>query len=276
MRELEAWIARNVRFDVGHAATTAPLDFGPVAERVEQAQAKPGRGKKVVAITFDYRVADGARSEERTFGREAWKRADEADEDAPACDHAVLGVVAAGPHYGQAFDVCVAKDKCEVHWKAELKAKEKARKLREQGDTAGAEQTSRDQRAALEQQRQEAEAKRKAWDKLRPLAVTAVAAHIQKAPIKAILPAAVKTTHRLRGQKIATADAFVRAIAAANLEQSAWDPEQLARDTKAFGFNLHTWITEQEASSAAKKPAPAKATTKKAATKKPAKRKASR
>lgn len=133
VKELESWIARHIRFDVHHAAATAPFDFGPVAAQVDEALATSGRGKKVVPITFEYAVHPDAKSDERTFGQSAWKRADGRDADAPVCDHAVLGTVVAGRHYGQAFKVCVARDKCEVHWKAEITAREKNATLRQHG-----------------------------------------------------------------------------------------------------------------------------------------------
>lgn len=126
VKEFDAWIATHVRFDVAHAAEAAPLDFGPVAERVQTAVARPGRGKKVVHITHLQHIADSAKVEgERTFGPRSWKRADSSSSDAPACEFAVLGVVVVGPEYTRSFDVCIARDKCDVHWKTERQQRER-------------------------------------------------------------------------------------------------------------------------------------------------------
>ena len=131
--ELQAWIARNVRFDPAQAATAAPLLYASTAQTVSEREAQPGKGKKVVSITHEYRVPDGARDEsERTYGSEAWKRAD-GKEKSRECEHSVLGVIVAGPGYGEAFDVCVAKDKCKTHWGKEIAAKARAAKQIERG-----------------------------------------------------------------------------------------------------------------------------------------------
>jgi ParB/RepB/Spo0J family partition protein len=148
VRELEAWIARHVRFDVEHAAKTAPLDFGETAIAVETAQQQPGRGRKVIEITEDYRAEDDVRAlGGKVYGRQSWKRADGSTGttrtmdrrgnselvDSPTCEHSVLGVVAAGPGYGSSFQVCIAKDRCQVHWADEIREREKAAKARENG-----------------------------------------------------------------------------------------------------------------------------------------------
>jgi hypothetical protein len=135
VRELRQWIAEHVRFDVQHAAAAAPLDFGETAQRVEEAQAQPGRGKKVVPITFSHYCPDGAktirgahlRRDRLEEGREQRRRAD--------LRHAVLGLVVAGEQYGESFHVCIARDRCKTHWRESVEAKEKAAKLREKGET---------------------------------------------------------------------------------------------------------------------------------------------
>lgn len=134
VRELEKWIAEHVRFDVVHAATAAPLEFGPAAVAVDQARLRPGRGKKVVAITHDHFVKEDARDPaQRTFTTASWKRAD-GRFDSKTCAAAVLGVVAVGPEYGSAFEVCLDKA-CDVHWKAERRERERQAKSRTSAET---------------------------------------------------------------------------------------------------------------------------------------------
>lgn len=174
VKELEAWVARHVRFDLEHAATTAPLEFGRVQLQVDAAQAKTGRGKKSIHITHDDHLADDVKDPStRVYGPRSWKRADGTvgsvydyrsgkHVDAPTCEHAVLGLVVAGPEYGKAFDVCIARDRCRVHWAAELKAREADEKLKASG--RGAEVNKRALKAREEQEtrvRREEEAKQR-------------------------------------------------------------------------------------------------------------------
>lgn len=147
LEEFEAWVARHVRFDLDHAATVAPLDFGDVAGAVAAAQAKPGRGRKVVLVTLDGRLEDDVRGGERVLGPRAWRRADgkpmiDGDgrelHSGATCDHAVLGLVAVGPYYGEQFPVCIRRQDCQAHWATEIAEREEARKRAERaGGGAG-------------------------------------------------------------------------------------------------------------------------------------------
>lgn len=170
VKELEAWIARHVRFDVDHAAKTAPLDFGNTALLVETAQQQPGRGRKVISITEDYRLEDDAKDgTERVYGRQSWKRADgtkgtsrggqygQKAVDSPTCDHSVLGLVVVGPGQGTAFQVCIARDRCDTHWKTEIKEREQRAK---KAGGLGKAKTTRNTAEDYEAQRKREEAER--------------------------------------------------------------------------------------------------------------------
>jgi ParB/RepB/Spo0J family partition protein len=123
VREFEKWVAENVRVK---PETIDPFLFPETAAQLAAAAAAK---KKVIHITFDYRVPDAARDEKiRTYGAGGWKRADGSFQSR-ACDRAVLGLVVAGPKQGEAFPVCIAKEKCAVHW-ADWQ-KESARRKRE-------------------------------------------------------------------------------------------------------------------------------------------------
>lgn len=133
VRELDRWIQHHIRFDVAHAAKAQPLTFETTAATVEAAAEQPGRGKKVIAITHEYRVADDARDDkERTYGSQSWERAD-GQAKSKTCEHSVLGVVVAGRGYGETLQVCVARDKCEVHFGDVIRERKKNQKLRENG-----------------------------------------------------------------------------------------------------------------------------------------------
>jgi ParB/RepB/Spo0J family partition protein len=134
VRELAQWIALYIRFDVKHAAAAAPLLFETTAEKVDEAAALPGRGKKVVAITRLSYVQPEAKDEsDKTFLDGRWLRADGTKKtthvypnkwvDSPECNNSVMGVVVVGSGQGEAFKVCIAREKCEIHWGKEIKAK---------------------------------------------------------------------------------------------------------------------------------------------------------
>ena len=136
VREFERWIAQNVR---ATPETVDPFLFPETAAQL--AAAKAGK-KKVIHITYDYRVPDAARDEKiRTYGSEAWHRAD-GQFKSKVCDHAVLGLVVAGPNQGQAFPVCIAKEKCRTHWadwqrERERRQKELAKQTKASGHPNG-------------------------------------------------------------------------------------------------------------------------------------------
>lgn len=179
IREFEAWVARHVRFDVEHAAKAQPLAFESLAEQVEQAQQTPGRGKKVIPITFEYQLHPDAKDEnERTYGVQSWRRAD-GREDAPTCEHSVLGVVVAGPKQGSAFEVCIARDRCDTHFGAEMKAA----KLRAKGDSTGAKKLETRQEQRWERQERERRQRQAEWEDLKPHVYAAAFEQVKKAKI---------------------------------------------------------------------------------------------
>jgi len=191
VRELERWIADHIRFDVAHAAKAMPLQFADTASAIEHAQAQPGRGKKHVPITFSYHVHDDARDQdERTYGVQSWKRADGLNKS-KTCEHSILGVVVAGSEgYGTTFQVCIARDKCTVHWATELKAREKNKKLREsgQGKRAAANEHAAEKKRQAEASKEEAQRRR--YNVYKPALQKAAQAAAQK--LKKLTPAQFK------------------------------------------------------------------------------------
>lgn len=187
VRQLKEWIARHIRFDVEHAAKTAPLEFAATAQRVSEASAQPGRGKKVVPITFDTMCPQGAKDDnERTYGASAWKRAEGKDRQ-PTCEHAVLGLVVAGEQYGASFHVCIARDRCTTHWKAEVEAKAKAEKLRAdgKGKQAASVETKARQKTenSWEREQELRRAREAAWAKLEPHVIAEVVDQVKGAKV---------------------------------------------------------------------------------------------
>lgn len=143
VKELRIWIDDNIRFDVAKDET-APMLFPATVALIQQAEAEE---EKIVHITYDHAVPNGARDPKvRTIGEPHWKRADgnpdvrregESAKPTKTCDRSVVGVVVAGIDRGQAFLICAAKDKCEVHWAKEVrerKAKDKQKAKAASGD----------------------------------------------------------------------------------------------------------------------------------------------
>jgi hypothetical protein len=219
VRELEAWIARNIRFDVHVAAAAAPLGFGETRIRVLEAEEASGRGKKVVYVTHEFHVQPEAKGEERTFCHGSWKRADQHDEDSPGCDRSVLGVVVVGPGYGQAFPVCVNKD-CDIHWADEKREKARREKLAGNGDARRENEVRVDLERSREQQREREEKQRAEWMKAVPAITEACVVAVKRAKPMTLASAvladiwrdAAKTLDRLLGAP-KTAEDLVRRLA---------------------------------------------------------------
>lgn len=247
VRELETWIREHVRFDVAHAAKAQPLVFEQTAAQVEEAAAKPGRGKKVIAITNEYRVADDARDEkERTYGSQSWQRADGEEKSKP-CEYSVLGVFAAGDRYGEALEVCVNRDKCTVHFGDVIRQREKNAKLRESGKGKQAAKNEKRQADTWEQQQAKRRAEEARWERLKAHAVEAVAAKVKLAPATDKLLANLidetannktrKRVEELLGGRV-TVKNFGRAWILVDVVDSSWTHEGFKQHAKKYGVDL--------------------------------------
>lgn len=269
IRELEHHIAHHIRLDVRHAADIAPLEFGETAARVEAAMAKPGRGKKVISITHLSHVPADAKDEnERTFTAQAWKRADGKD-DSSKCDFSVLGVIAVGEGQGEAFDVCIAKEKCDAHWKAERRQKEKVEKLKSSGESEKAQQVEEARRQREEDDRRKADEARALWRASELAIIDAVAAAVKKSKLgnlAALVLDEIDGSHNGQFGKIARvripaknkADDIVRQAALIVLvrEIAAYNaPERFPRIARQFGVDVKEilkTVSKQKAAKEAK------------------------
>jgi ParB family chromosome partitioning protein len=272
VRELRAWIADHVRFDAGRMAAVAPLDFGPVAQVVEAAAALPGRGKKVVQITHDYRVQPDAWSTERTFTGKSWKRATGEDKKSPTCRNSVLGVITVGPGYGDAFQVCVNKE-CDVHWGQEKRDREKQQKARTGGgDGAASKNAAREHERALQRQAIEV-AKRDAWEKAIPAIGAATTAAVKRAKPMTFAPLLLgrlgsRYTADAKAAlgSLKTADDLVRHLALehffSRIADTYWGPRDFPKRAKALGINLEKILKATAEPETEAVPAPGKKTTK--------------
>jgi ParB/RepB/Spo0J family partition protein len=190
VRELAKLIDERVRF------RPAEVDLANLfPETAVALKAAEEEELKVVMITRSYRCPDAARDErEKTYGGEAWKRADgqpEIDqwsgkeEKSKTCDHSVMGVVVAGHGRGEAFRVCVAKKKCKVHWAAEIREAEKPAKERSTSSSSSSKAESKKPSWQIEQERRQAEEER--WEKAAPSIREAVREKLAAAPALVLL-----------------------------------------------------------------------------------------
>lgn len=162
IRELEGWIADHIRFDVAHMAQAQPLDFEDVAASVEEATRVAGPAA-VVAITYERGLcADVKGTAGHIYLRDEWALAD-GSPDSPECHHAVLGVVAIGAQRGRALDVCVASDRCEVHFAEQVARRREQAQPRAKGKKA---KPATEQ--AWERENREREARRAVWEAAAP------------------------------------------------------------------------------------------------------------
>jgi ParB/RepB/Spo0J family partition protein len=121
VRELEAYIDEHVRLDP--RKDSHPLEFPEIAAVITPAREM---NLKVVPITHEHFLPDSARSEEKTYGPKSWERAD-GKHGSTTCDFSVTGYIAAGAGRGEAFSVCIAKEKCKTHWPEQFKRAQERR-----------------------------------------------------------------------------------------------------------------------------------------------------
>lgn len=219
---------------------------------------------KVVHITREYRVPDAARTDDRTYGREFWVRADgEEDDDGEVtkpCEHAVLGLVVAGPGRGESFAVCVSRDTCRIHWASHIREKAERAKERERGGK-GSNGSSADSQYAAQEKRwaREAELRRETearYTKARTALLEAVAAKLEKAAagssgdlaaiiLKGLFPhSRTPSTGFPRGR---TAEDFVRYAAFAVIADklSAYSAaKEWPKIAKLFGLNAEKLLND--------------------------------
>jgi ParB/RepB/Spo0J family partition protein len=241
VRELERYIAEHVRFK---PSETDAFLFPETAAAV---QAATETKKKIVEITHLSFIPEEAR-EGRTIRAGFWKYA--GGKKGKACDYAVTGVIVVGPEQGQAFPVCVNREKCRLHWGKEIAAKEKAAKSPAK-KTAPA-RDDYNERWKREQAAREAAQAR--WKKALPKILEAVAACVKKAPLEAgglLSTILLDEVGGYGGARVTTAAEYVargstvedlvRHAVFAILVGEAQEynaPDQFHKRAKAFGVDL--------------------------------------
>jgi len=286
VRELAAWIRDQVRFRPEEV--DLPNLFPETAATLASAEEEE---LKVVHITREYRVSDGARDKQRTYGVQSWKRADGKPErehfwstktyTSVECEHSVMGVVVAGPGRGEAFKVCVNKKKCDVHWKREREEKAKRK--------AGASGTDpyADRQRKWEEERRKAEAERARWKKAAPRLLEELATKVSETPALELVDIVledVRGDRKAKGiERGKTIEDAIRYAAFQILAQAiTWEwgaPGNAPKALKRVGINAKKIVNEVAPKERKKRPAKPKAKRKPAAKKtkkKPARKRASK
>lgn len=253
LRHVQAWVNDRIRFDRDAEDNSALFP-----ETVKAIEAAKAEDLKVVPITFEHAIHPTARADERTLGPRSFKSIGVLAE----CDYAMLGVVVAGERRADAVPVCAAKDKCQVHWAKEIRAKRRDEREREAAEATGKqadlrkkEQTraAADEREQLKRRELEArikkstpalvEAARVALEKLTvgdlaPQLLEACGWHSQKATVKQELAALGK---KPEAEDVLRAAALL--LVTRYLDNS-WNWNMAVRDLKAIGVNPHAVMRE--------------------------------
>jgi ParB family chromosome partitioning protein len=117
VREVATWINDHVRFNP--AQNDLPNLFPAAAVALKEAETDD---LDPVYITHDHQLKFDAKDHKvRTYGVSSWRRAD-GTKKSKRCDWSRIGIVAAGRDRGDAFRVCVNRDKCDVHFQASARA----------------------------------------------------------------------------------------------------------------------------------------------------------
>jgi ParB/RepB/Spo0J family partition protein len=242
VREFEGWIDEHVRFPM---EAPDPMLFPESALAIKEARETK---TKVIPITHDHMVNPEARGEGRIYSWRSWRRAD-GRKGAKRCPHAVTGVVVAGPERGQAFDVCVSKEACTIHWAKEQR--EKKRRAAGRGRLSEDQLRKREEEKRKRQQAAEEEARRR-WEKARPAILSAIAKRVKVAParasgllasivLKAVLPYGGSPTAAKLVPLGSSAEDLVRHAAFVVIcrEAGTWDArERFPKRAKAFGVDV--------------------------------------
>jgi ParB family chromosome partitioning protein len=258
VRELDAWIARNVRLDLSKPVESD--DFPAVARAQEMAA-------RVVSITYErvlpLDVSASHAAGDRILLADEWKRADGGTLlDAfnsrpviyPGCTQSLLGVVVIGRDRGASFPVCIERS-CDIHWKKERAEQARGPKGPESSDAA---QRRREQEHQEWKQRQEREAAvREAYRAGAPRILAAFVACVKDARpvdlVDAIVTGAGFHPLALKAfPKVRTAEDLLRVIAvsfvAEGLQNDYSAPEQVPLWAKRLGVDLKPLLKPEEKS----------------------------
>lgn len=257
VREFGAWIDDNIKFRPkvdAHPLLFPATHAALTQEKKELAGPAAAKDTWWIPITYDYVVPPDAKDGERVFTERAWKRAD-GKEKSKTCDHSRLGVVVIGDHRGEAFDVCVAKEKCTVHYGSEIRERAKRAKAgagHKSKSAAAAAKAQARRDASWEYAQRKRDQETKAWETARPAMLELVAAAVLKASASSkgklaqVLLDAVDAPARAGVAAVPigrTADDLVRHLAFRALARKSgdihWGRPKFVKQAKALGVDVN-------------------------------------
>ncbi len=267
VREFATWINDRVRLT--ESAIADPVLFPEQAAQLEEATEQK---LKVIHISVDHQLHPDARLEGvRTYGPMSWEYADGQEHRprhggraklAKTCAHAVIGLVVAGEGRGGMFQVCIAKEKCPLHWPEQYKrAQERkaaaaapAKATGTKGAKAAPPKAPTEQPwQRQDRERREAHAR---WRKVVPAVREAMVARVKVAPLASLgdiliedLGVRAKASPVPRGK---SAEDLVRhlvhGVLEAELGDTYTDGSQFrARHAKQLGLDLKPILAKAEA-----------------------------
>lgn len=185
VRELAGWIDQHVKLEVAEIDQMVLPETAAILETAEEQM-------KLLRITRENITPEELREGPKAILGRSWQRADGRGKS-KVCAHARLAMVVIGPGRGEAFQVCIDKKSCAVHWPEHVKAAKAAAKAAASGTAKASpakEKKPKLQFWEIEQQkRKEIEAREDAerarFMKVMPAILDAVAGRINLMPTKA-------------------------------------------------------------------------------------------
>ncbi len=178
VRELATYINDHVRFRPEE--NDLPNLFPATAQVLESAEKDK---LDPVYITYDHMLKFDAKDHKvRTYGVASWRRAD-GKQRSKTCAWSRVGIVAAGRDRGDAFRVCVNRDKCDVHFGALRKKKRRTNAVSSGGDyrTGNDDWIKQQARQNAEEERRRQENAR--WKKALPALFKSLAERLKDARV---------------------------------------------------------------------------------------------
>jgi hypothetical protein len=276
VRELQGWIDEHVKLE---AEEVDQMVLPETASTLMQAE----NLMKVLRITRESITPDELKGGPKVILDRSWERAD-GQFRSKTCEHSRLAMVVIGAGRGEAFQVCVAKDKCTTHWPNHVKAAKAAARAAASGEKgkASAKKPKVDKWELERQKREEVErreeAERARYRQAMPQILEAVAERAKKMPAGATSTIARIVIDSMTDRAWPELKKRAQLVPAGKSAEDVlrhlafflfcggvghyFRPEQLIKDARAFGVDAKKIVDQVapvEKPAAEKKPAKKKA-----------------
>lgn len=240
LRELKEWIERTVRLDPRSEDTKIMLP--ELSDHVRQVDEEAKATILSLSTLLNHLPQDRERSNKPILAR-SWRHADQ-DED--RCEYARPGVIEVGPGKGTFLHVCIAKDRCKLHWSKSPSVTGEDPSVPSPNDHAPADDTDTAPAVIPEWQRREAE--RALWlNEQRPHALRVLAKRTARLTWKpALLQAVVDRLlddedlpeGLLPSLKTLPQKLYPQAVALALAASQSWSRDRFLEVMKSLGIRM--------------------------------------